>query len=76
MTGANSSPGSISPGKMRSSTDLLWPLLIMSWGIFFAPTGSRDGVCKGAAALNREPRAAIGRSGRGCRNRSQRKKHE
>jgi len=47
---------------MRSSPDVLSSLLIMSWGVFFAPTWSRDGVRKDAAAMNRDPGAAIGRS--------------
>jgi hypothetical protein len=34
MSGANSSPGIIGPGKMRSSTIVLSPLLIVSRGFF------------------------------------------
>jgi hypothetical protein len=34
MTGANSSPGIISPGKMRSTLKLLSPLLAVSRGVF------------------------------------------
>jgi len=36
MTGANSSPGIISPGKMRSSATVLSPLLLVSRGFFIA----------------------------------------
>jgi hypothetical protein len=47
MTGANSSPGIISLGKMRRTLDVLSPLLAMSRGFFVALPcwgGAREGV--------------------------------